>query len=296
MTAPNFIIAGVARCGTTSLYHYLKQHPQIGFPKVKEPKYFSSSGIVFPHNGPGDHTVDAKIIRDKKQYYDLFADLNDFKAIGEASSDYFYYHKNTVPAIKQELGDVKIILCFRNPIERAYSAYSNLLRDSRETITFDEAISLEEERIAKNYDWMWAYKKGGLYAEGLKLFQDTFSNVKVILLEDLEREPKRILEDVFEFLEVDPYDNIDVSTKFSHSGKPKNKLIAKITDRNNKFFYTIREAVLKLVPRKITEKIAAKLFQKDEINMNTRKQLQVFFEKDIAQTAQLLNKNLNHWK
>ncbi|MCC5922413.1 MAG: sulfotransferase [Crocinitomicaceae bacterium] len=296
MTAPNFIIVGVARCGTTSLYHYLKQHPQIGFPKVKEPKYFSSSGIVFPHNGPGDHTVDAKIIRDKKQYYDLFADLNDFKAIGEASSDYFYYHKNTVPAIKQELGDVKIILCFRNPIERAYSAYSNLLRDSRETITFDEAISLEEERIAKNYDWMWAYKKGGLYAEGLKLFQDTFSNVKVILLEDLEREPKRILEDVFEFLEVDPYDNIDVSTKFSHSGKPKNKLIAKITDRNNKFFYTIREAVLKLVPRKITEKIAAKLFQKDEININTRKQLQVFFEKDIAQTAQLLNKSLNHWK
>ena len=296
MTTPNFIIAGVARCGTTSLYHYLKQHPQIGFPKIKEPKYFSSLGIVFPHNGPGDHTVDAKIIKDKKQYFELFADLNNFKAIGEASSDYFYYHKDTIPAIKQELGDVKIILCFRNPIERAYSAYSNLLRDSRESTTFEEAINLEEERLEKNYDWMWAYKKGGLYAEGLKLFQESFTNVKVILLEDLESDPKSILEEVFEFLEVDQYNNIDVSTKFSHSGKPKNKFIAKITDRNNKFFYTIREAVLKLIPRKITEKIAAKLFQKDEITPETRKQLQRFFKDDIAQLQQLLNKNLSHWK
>jgi hypothetical protein len=296
MTNPNFIIAGVARCGTTSLYHYLKQHPQIGFPKVKEPKYFSSTGIVFPHNGPGDNTVDAKIIRDKKQYYELFGDLKNFQAIGEASSDYFYYHRHTIPAIKQELGDVKIILCFRNPIERAYSAYSNLLRDSRETTTFEEAINLEEERLDKNYDWMWAYKSGGLYAEGLQLFKDAFSNVKVVLLEDLEREPQRILNEVFNFLEVDNCESIDVSTKFSHSGKPKNKVIAKLTDRNNKFFYTIRETVLKLIPRKITEKIAAKLFQKDEIEPITRKMLQDFFQTDIKELEKLLNKNLSHWK
>ena len=55
MTLPNFVIAGAARCGTTSLYYYLKQHPEIGFPDKKEPKFFSSKAQEFPHNGPGDH-------------------------------------------------------------------------------------------------------------------------------------------------------------------------------------------------------------------------------------------------
>ena len=296
MTHPNFIIAGVARCGTTSLYHYLKQHPQIGFPKIKEPKFFSSIELKFPHNGPGDNTVDAKVIKDKSDYFSLFNGLNQFKAIGEASSDYFFYHKHTISAIKESLGDVKIILCFRNPIERAYSAYSNLIRDSRETESFQNAIYMEEERMKQNFDWMWAYKAGGLYASGLMVFQENFSNIKVILLEDLESEPKRILDEVFEFLEVDNCYNIDVSTKFSHSGKPKNRMIAKITDRNNKFFYSLRETVLRLLPRKITEKVASKLFRKEGIEPVIRKKLQEFFKADIAQLEQLLNKDLSHWK
>ncbi len=217
-------------------YHHLKQHPQIGFPKIKEHKYFSSNGKVFPHNGPWDYTVDDKIIRHKKEYCDLLADLKNFKSIGEANSDYFFYNKNTIPVIKQELGDVKIILCFKNPIERTYSAFSNLLPDSRETTTFEEVINLEEQRIDKNYDWIWAYKRGGLYAEVFHAFIEAFSNVKVVLLEDLEREPKRIFGEVFDLLEVENHLIIDVSVKFSHSGKPKNRVIARLTDRNNKFF------------------------------------------------------------
>jgi hypothetical protein len=296
ITSPNFIIAGVARSGTTSLYHYLKQHPEIGFPKVKEPKYFSSIHLKFPHKGPGDETVDAKVVKDETEYFQLFKDVKDKKVIGEASSDYFYFHQHTIPEIKKMLGDVKIILCFRNPIERTYSAYSNLIRDSRETLSFDEALKVEEERIANNYDWMWAYQKGSFYAEGLAAFRQHFSHVKVVLLDELEANPLVVLEEVFEFLGVSSYDNIDVSTKYSHSGKPKNKFIAKLTDRNNRFFYGLREVILKLIPRSILEKIASKMFQKEALAPATRKQLNNLFSEDIRNLEVQLEKKLTHWK
>ena len=60
---PNFIIAGATRSGTTSLYYYLKQHPKIDFPSIKEPRYFSSIELKLPQNGPGDESVDVKLIK-----------------------------------------------------------------------------------------------------------------------------------------------------------------------------------------------------------------------------------------
>lgn len=296
MKKPDFIIAGVARCGTTSLYHYLKQHPDIDFPSVKEPKYFSSINLKFPHQGLGDHTVDEKIIKTKEKYYELFKNLDDRKVIGEASSDYFYYHQHSIAEIKKEIGDVKIILCFRNPIERSFSAYSNLIRDSRETLEFENALEVENDRINKNYDWMWAYKKGSLYAEGLQNFQDNFKQVKLILTDELEKNPNKILNEVFEFLGVHSYNDIDTTTKYSHSGKPKSKIIAKLNNRNNKLFFALREMVLKLIPRSVSEKIASKLFKKDPISEKARRSLRSFFKNDILKLEKLTGKNLSHWK
>ena len=296
MKKPNFIIAGVARCGTTSLFHYLKQHPQIDFPTVKEPKYFSSINLKLPHQGPGDHTVDDKIIKTREKYYELFKELDNQKMIGEASSDYFFYHQHSVDEIKKELGDIKIILCFRSPIERSYSAYTNLIRDSRETLEFEKAIEIENERMHANYDWMWAYKQGSLYSEGLKTFQDNFKQVKVIFTEELEKNPAKILQEVFEFLGVNSNHEIDTTTKYSHSGKPKSKIIAKLNNRNNKFFFAFREIVLKLIPRTISEKIASKLFKKDPISDKSKATLRKYFKDDIFQLEKLMNKDLSHWK
>jgi len=293
---PNFIIVGVSRCGTTSLFQYLKQHPEIGFSRIKEPKFFSSKNINFPHTGPGDNTVDSKIIKNEEQYFESFKHLQNFKVVGEASSDYFYYHEHTIAEIKESLGDVKIIICLRNPIERAYSAYSNLIRDSRETLTFENAIPQETDRLSSNYDWMWAYRKGGLYSDGVIAFNAAFSNVKVILLDDLEQKPKKVIEEVCNFLNVSPNINIDYSTKYSHSGKPKNKLIAFLTNRNNKLMYSIREVIIRVIPRGILETIASKLFTKDKIDRTTRSELQDYFRKDIKILEKIIQKNLKNWK
>lgn len=295
MQKPNFLIVGVARCGTTSLFYYLKQHPEISFPEIKEPKFFSSVYQTYPHNGPGDFSVDNKIIKSKKAYYQLFQKFKNYKCIGEASSDYFYYHEHTIPLIKKELGDIKIIICIRNPIDRSFSAYNNLIRDSRERLSFYDGLISEESRIKNNYDWMWHYSRGSLYSQGIQSFQESFSNVKIILNEDLELNTKNIVQEVFEFLGVDPGFTPVLSDRYSTSGRPRNLVVKILTSRIG-LFSKIRNLVIKLFPRNILEIIAKHIFAKEKIDLKSKKYLKNFFYEDILNTEILIKRNLNSWK
>jgi len=296
MSLPNFVIAGAARCGTTSLYYYLKQHPDIGFPSKKEPKYFSSLGLQFPHRGPGDQTVDQSVVRDFSDYQKLFDGLGMFTRIGEASSDYLYHHRYSAQEMRRVLGDIPIILCLRDPVERAYSAYNNLVRDQRETLEFAEALAAEDSRIADNWDWMWAYKAGGLYAEQVAAFQQMFSRVKVVLFEDLKRDPQAIVWELFDFLGVDPDQAVDTGTRYSHSGKAKNRLVAFLSRRDNPLAFALRKIALKLVPRSLLERVASRSLEKDEMGDEVREELRSFFRGDVQRLESLLGRNLESWK
>ncbi|ETN95788.1 sulfotransferase [Zhouia amylolytica] len=293
---PDFLIVGVARCGTTSLFHYLNQHPKIGFPVKKEPKYFSSLHINFPQKGIGDSTVDNKIVKDLNTYTNLFNGLKDFPLLGEASSDYFYYHKNTIPEIKRTLGDVPIIISIRNPIERSFSAYNNLVRDGRENLSFSLALEKEDERSSAGWDWMWAYTQGSLYAEGIKAFQENFSKVKVVLFDEIQENPAKVLNDIEQFLDIEAYNDYDTSVKYSPSGSPKNKLIKLISSRNSKVINGVRNSVMNIIPRSVLEKIAKGFYAKDDLDNMLKKQLNEIFKEDIEKTEVLIGKSLNSWK
>ena len=296
MTLPNFLIVGVARSGTTSLYNYIKQHPDIGFPKIKEPKYFSSLHQKFPHNGIGDVHVDSEIIRKWCDYKDLFVGLKGYKRIGEASSDYFYFHNFTIKEIKNKLGDIPIIVSLRNPVDRAYSAYNNLLRDGREFLGFMDALKQEEQRILKNWDWMWAYKQGGLYFEALQNFKATFSNVKIIFFDDFMNDPLGVVRDIFCFLNISEDQEINVSTTYSNSGKPKNKIISLLTNREKPLSYAFRKLILNLMPRQALEHIAEKILIKDLIPKDAAIYLLEYYEKEIDRLESFFDKDLNHWR
>ena len=291
----NFIIVGVARCGTTSLFHYLKQHPDIQFPEIKEPKYFSSIDQHFPHNGPGDFSVDDKIIRCEKKYDNLFSDLDSANCIGEASSDYFYFYKNTIPQIKKKFGDIKIIICLRNPVERAFSAYNNLIRDSREKLTFYEGLLKENDRIKSNYDWMWHYANGGLYSEGINAFKESFSHVKVIFNDHLSDNTFDTLKDIFIFLNVDSEFKPNIENRYSTSGRPKNFVVEILSSRIG-VLNAIRSTILKIFPRNLLELIASRLFIKEKIDYDSRLFLDNFFKKDINKLEKILDVDLSTWK
>lgn len=296
MTLPNFVIAGATRSGTTSLYYYLKQHPEIGFPDLKEPRYFSSINLKFPQAGPGDNTVDEKLLTNIADYTKLYADIKGYKRIGDASSEYLYHYKKTANEIHNVLGDIPVLIILRNPIERAYSAYNNLVRDGRECEVFEKGLELEESRIENNWDMMWAYKKVGMYYEQVNKYMKVFSGVNVIIFEDFVENVEHYLRAVCGFLDVSSDVDFDTSVSYSHSGAPKNRFIGWVTSRNNQYVYPVRKAIMDMLPRSLLEKVAGKMYTKSSINPDTREYLRNYFREDIKRLEDLLSKDLSHWK
>ncbi|MDC0568426.1 sulfotransferase [Akkermansiaceae bacterium] len=292
---PNFLIGGATRSGTTSLYFYLKQHPEISFPDLKEPRYFSSIDLRLPQNGPGDHTVDEKLVTSFDDYCELYKNLKN-KRVGDASSEYLYHHDSSAKRVLSALGDIPIILILRNPIERAYSAYSNLIRDGREYLTFEEAIDKEIERRADNWDMMWSLIGVSMYYEQVKTYITTFTNVKVLIFEEFVSDIQGNLKEIFKFLEVDENFVPETNTVYSHSGKPTNIFLGWLTSRQNKVFYPLRKCILKYVPRKYLENISKLIFKKSGLEIKLKPNLISLIEEDIRCLEKLLNKSLDNWK
>ena len=117
---PNFFIVGAPRSGTTSLYEYLKEVPEVFMSPVKEPNFFNLS--------VENDLFLSKPIREKKKYLDLFKNVKDEKAIGEASPTYLWDPK-TPKLIHEIIPDAKIIISLRDPVERTFSHYLMYFRN-----------------------------------------------------------------------------------------------------------------------------------------------------------------------
>src|SRR3954468_14258251 len=107
MTLPNFLIIGAQKAGTTSLYYYLKRHPDVFMSAVKEPQFFAADFVLGNNGGPGDSA--ATTIGGLEDYEGLFADADGHKARGEASTIYLY-DEGSPRAISERVPDMKLIV------------------------------------------------------------------------------------------------------------------------------------------------------------------------------------------
>ena len=294
MNKPNLLIIGAAKAGSTSLYYYLNQHFNINFSKLKEPKYFTYSFLNLSHAGPGDNSVDKYAIRDKNKYYDLFSNFNS-KYTAEASPDYLYYSDRVAKKIYNELGDIPLIIILRNPILRAFSAYSYLKRDNREKYSFKEALDLESKRISMNYDFIWHYKSVGNYSSQIKYFSELFSNIHFILFDDLVTNPLKACNDVFKFLNLETLNQIK-TTIHNPSGNPKNLLARFILNRRSSISTFTREMIKFFIPRKILENLASRSLERNLIDKESFEYLAEYYIDEISYLENLLNRDLSTWK
>ena len=181
MTIPNFFIVGAAKSGTSSLWQYLKKHPEVFMPindLDKEPAYFSP----------------LKCKRKFPQYMALFKNAkSSHKRIGEASTAYLTDPKspNLIHTFNSKS---KILIILRNPADRAYSSYCWMVQEGYEyASTFQLALKLEQKRINKLIPNFWEpeyycdylYFRAGLYYEQVKRYIHLFGeNTLVIRFED----------------------------------------------------------------------------------------------------------------
>lgn len=297
---PNLLIVGAAKCGTSSLHKYLEQHPEIFMSKVKEPRFITSQVNPFPLNGPGDHKVEAWYVKQYDEYLKLFEGAENCPVVGESSADTLYFHKGSIPVIKQYLGDPKIIIMLRNPVKRAFSAYQHLVRDLREDLSFEDGLKEEPNRIRDNWELIYHYTAVSMYYDSVKAFMENFSSVKVILTEDQEKRPQQVLRDIFRFLEVDPNCDVNTDIRYNMSGKPKSQWLHQFFFEGNMARRLAQPIVRTLFSAetriKISQKIQEKNLTRLTINPATKNRLHEFFEEDIRKTETLIGRDLSGWR
>ena len=293
---PNLLIAGAPRCGTTSLFHYLQKHPEISFPNLKEPRYFSSYRLSLPQRGPGDQSVDYKLITRFDDYIKLYERLEN-TYVGDGSTTYLYQYAESIPEILQRLGQPHIILVLRNPVLRAYSAYYNLVRDGRETENFGTAVELEASRIASNYDMMWHLTSVSMYADSVHAYLQAFASVKVILYDDLSNDPSAVLTEIAAFLGISSFPKIRRAIQYSRGGVPRLKSTSGVIGRKSNKTSRFRLMLEQRIGRYAFEKIGNLLLKPhpEITTYNYNKLLQVFTD-DINRLEEIISRDLSHWK
>lgn len=297
---PNFLIVGAAKSGTTSLYYYLKQHPQIYMSPVKEPRFFISHFLEFPRRGVRDDIGDAHMVKDIDEYKRLFSGVISETRIGEASAVYLYYYENTVPVIKKVLGDIKIIIILRNPIDRAYSHYMYSIRDGRENLSFEDALAEEEKTIKNDWGPYPYYTDIGFYYKQVKAYLENFSQVKVCLFDDLKEDTIGLLKDVYNFLDVDSaFVPNNLGKVYNVSGIAKYRIIHGLLTKPNpvKFMSKMILKVLLGEDKKIAigDDIRGYFLRKPEMKAETRQYLIRIYRENILALQDLINTDLSHW-
>lgn len=295
MVMPDFLIIGAAKSGTTALYHYLKQHPQIYMSPTKETEFFAFEGEILNFQGPGD--MPRRSITHIDDYQAQFQGVVDETAIGEASPLYLYSSK-APERISHYVPQAKLIVILRDPIARAYSQFLMFIRDGRETIfDFATAIQAEEARIRSNWAWGWHYTKLGFYYVQLKRYFDRFSpnQIQIYLYEDLNSKPIDVLQNIFDFLEVDATFVPDISVKHNISGMPKNEAIHRFLTKP----HAIKTMLKPLVPTSLSQQLKRNWtnqnLSKPQLLPEVRSQLIPVFQDDILKLQDLIQRDLSAW-
>lgn len=211
---PDFLIVGAQKCGTTSLYKYLVQHPCVA-PMVsighqrKEVRYFSK----YYHHGLAWYKAHFPTHL-YKLYMLLF--LRQRLMIGESTPSYMF-HPLAPRRIFELLPEVKLIALLRNPIDRAYSHYQHVKRIGKDSLTFEEAMAKESQRIEKerekilenthyfSFEYGYhSYLTRGLYADQIKPLLEIYPRENILILnaEKFFTEPDVVFREVLSFLEL----------------------------------------------------------------------------------------------
>jgi hypothetical protein len=295
---PNFFVVGAPKSGTTSLYIYLKQHPQVFLPQKKELNYFCAD-LHFKNP-----------MLTKSQFESYYSKLKHQKAIGEVSV-WNLLSAASPENIFQFNPYAKIIIVLRNPVDMMYALHSNHIYSGNENILdFEKALAAEEARktgkmIPENIRCAIEglfYKSVASYSRQVKKYFDVFGNekVKVILFDDFVNQTATVFKEVLEFLEVDI--NFAPEFKaFNISKTTRSNVLKKITTNPPQFvkhvgriLFPHQSAQRDWLMRKLWKLNSKKIIRK-EMDAELRRKIISDLTPEIIQLQQMLNRDLSHW-
>lgn len=217
---PNFFIVGAQKAGTTSLWQYLRRHPQVYMSHVKEPQFFSQDRVQIDQD---------LMVTPERDYLQLFRDARGFRAVGEASTSYLW-HPEVAGRIRDKITAAKIVILLRDPIERAYSHYLMDIMDGGPSKPFYDLIIEQFQRGERVFGTGRLYVELGQYSDQVRRYIEAFGHdqVLVLMFEDLVHKPFETVGCVAAFLGLDQESiatNPLIGKDYVPYSKPRNPLV-----------------------------------------------------------------------
>lgn len=296
---PNFLVLGAAKAGTSSLYVYLKQHPDVFMSPTTELNFFAHAGGDLNFRGPGDlaYMWDDFLVATYEDYCKQFATVGNETAIGEVST-HNLYSPQAPGLIKRHIPNVKMIAMLRHPAERAFSAFAHMVRDGREEIkNFRIALRHEPARIHDNWEPLWHYKSVGFYGAQLSRYLEIFdrNQIRVYIYDDFVARPLEVMQDIFGFIGVDPSFAPEMSEKYNVSTMPRSRQLHEMMMSKS----VVRSALRRLVPASVRSRTRSFILERNAKRLRlapaARRELTDAYREDIRLLERLLNRDLSHW-
>ncbi len=255
---PDFIIIGTQRGGTTSLYAYLGQHPQIT-PAVRKEVHFFDNNF---QKGVNWYRTQFPFSIEKS----IAKNIGKQNFITGEASPYYLFHPHAPERVAKIVPDAKLIVLLRNPIDRAYSHYYHEVELGHEQLSFEEALAQEEARtheesahIATDQQYCsynhqhYTYLSRGIYAEQLQRWLNLFPREQVLVIksEDFYADPDSILQQTLTFLKISTVGKKPLQwyKQYNHSIYKQAKMEPHIRKRLIAYFAPHNDSLYKLLER-----------------------------------------------
>ena len=274
---PNFIIGGERRSGTTSLYYWIKDHSEVFLYPKSDMDFFIEEEVTarreWSLDEPAPDGERWRATHPIEQYEAFFEGAEGFPAVGQKDADLLFW-KPAHARLAEYLPNCRYIFCLRDPIERAWSHYWNEVGKKRETLSFEDALAAEPDRIqrsgyARNH---LSYFSRGCYVDSLSAFFEKVDRkqVCVVTIEEAKKDPMKVLSQIYTFLGINPKLGKQVSGKAYNQN---NTMIVRPWAEKGPI------KPFRKVYERLCEAFVVRAYQHSERRQNARKNLQRLFRK-----------------
>ncbi|WP_137389772.1 sulfotransferase family protein [Rhodoligotrophos defluvii] len=305
---PDFFIVGAMKAGTTTLYDWLRRHPDLFLPDEKEPFYFLwPDGVARFQLPTASRLITAEnwmVIRTEHQYRSLFARAGADQRIGEAST-FYLPDPDAAARIKSACPDAQIITILRDPVERAHSAYWFQQSLGLEPAGSFRAAIMAELR-GEREDWLygWRHVHCGRYAAQIERYFRHFGEERVLVLkfEDLRADVRAVVRRVLTFLGVNSQILPECAPAANVTAIPRSGPMRQV-----KFLFSrpnpLKDTVKRAVPRPLRRRIRQTVFaavdrysaRPPALVAADRALLQDLFEPEHRRLECLLGRRFTQW-
>ena len=310
---PNFFIVGAPKCGTTSLYHYLDQHPEIFMSPLKEPHFFATEICTenvaeelrpqvdkdaeelrqYLRGDMKEKRMGGKI-SDWTDYLRLFHNAREEKARGEASVCYLW-SQTAAANIHARLPQAKILMMLRDPSEVAFSLYLQSLGKGLIKGSFRHTIDTCLRMKDKQFSLWYPFLELASYAEQVQRFLNFFPrrNILICFYERYRQQQYDVLQEIFRFLEVDDRFLPDTSRRHLEPRIPRFVDLTYVLKKSG-----IWQRARNWAPQPLRSSLRDVIYRpRASVAMSARDRdfLSGYYREDVKKLSALLDRDLAAW-